>query len=198
MVRPVDQQDQLTNLMSLYDMEEKKGANANHDKLYNLAINILTLFMRTSSREDQQHIQRLQDEMENDVKKVQNTYNPWSSLAFTSISVVINVVAGVAGVRGAIGQASGKMAKDTVEAFANFSKAGGTIGSGLSPVAQVFDNKAGAKRTGEQHTLDVHKDLRNNIEHANQKHKDKAKEGVDTLRDFNSAKHQANQEMMRS
>lgn len=187
---------ELEKAFQMYNTEQGKGNSADYEKMHQAAMKITALLMRNSNRQDQTRIQAMQEEIQNDVKRVQETYNHWSTILITVLGAGGSIIAGTVGVAGTGAKMTNLINNKLLKKVMSFSEYGGKIAQGIQGFSKIPEERFTSDRMGKQHKVDEGKRQRDNRDNTVRQNDSRMKESLREMRDSQQAAHQARQQLV--
>lgn len=183
---------EIDKVFNEYHAEHNKGDAARHEKMYHTAVKLMQLLLRQSARQDQHHVNTfMQDQLQDRVKKVQDTHKSKLSDAINVGKTIIEIGSGVLGLSVLVaGQAM-------AQTLSGASQAGNMISSGIGNVNNIYGERRMSQRTGEEHSLNEYRRNRDDRDRTIQQNEQRQKDALRDAKDGASSHHQAIGEMLR-
>jgi hypothetical protein len=189
---------EVASIMQRYEAELAKGANADSNKLYWMALSIASYLMHLSGRNDQEYVLEMAVRVREHVKDVQGTFNSTWGTILTIASAVISIVGGAMALSPLYGSSLFSLAASTTRTLANAAQPICTIGSAVGGFGKLVDEKQAGQRTFFQHVLEEAKERRSTRKHSHEQSQGQTSGHNRAIEDLVRSLHQAIQHMFSS
>lgn len=116
--------------------EALKAENRDFDKIHALVLRFCMIHMRNVSKEDQEYIAKIGDQIKVQAGKIRDTYNTWPVLTVTLVSSAVSIGGGAAGFSSFMMPSS-----EIAKVFASNSQQISTASTGISGISSLLNSR---------------------------------------------------------